>query len=133
MRGNTVSSAISHSFTILSDEQKRKDYDLYGTDDPNGAAGNHGGGMRFRSNPGEEMSPEDLFNFMFGNVAHMRGGPGFRVYSRSFGTRPAHPGADRGTGWWVQFMQMLPVLLLVASQFLSFGSNTQEVRVRRAY
>lgn len=85
-RCSLSSAEVSKAFTCLADPHKRAYYDRTGHEDSSAAAaaqrqqGGMGPGMQFQG----EMSPEDLFNMMFG------GGMG------GFGMGPMHFGGFRG-------------------------------------
>ncbi|KIO24852.1 hypothetical protein M407DRAFT_76444 [Tulasnella calospora MUT 4182] len=78
---------VSTAFTILSDPQKRAVYDSNPNVDPTMRGGGGGGfdPSMFAGRPGgfgnggfqAEMSPEDLFNFIFGGGQGGFGGPAF--------------------------------------------------------
>jgi curved DNA-binding protein CbpA len=129
--------AVGLAYATLSDPQKREIYDRYGEEDPD----NRGGGMRPQGFPrGQEMSPEDIFNMMFGGMP-MRGGmggPGFRVYTTGFGNgfqgfqqfprqgfgRPQQqPREQREAGGWQQLAQLLPLLMFLFLSFMNFGND----------
>lgn len=74
---------VSRAFQVLSDPQKRQDYDKFGGDPDargggegrGGGASPFGGGFPMHSGfAGEEISPEDLFNMFFGGVSPFGGG-----------------------------------------------------------
>lgn len=93
---------------------------------------------------GHDVNPEDIFNMFFGGGMpgmHHNGGNGFHMYTTGFGpgvqfraARPrgrprdaAHRGAGGGGGdpdamdpnaIWSLFLQLVPVLLIVAMSFL---------------
>jgi DnaJ family protein B protein 12 len=81
--------AVGLAYGTLSDSQKRTIYDRYGDEDPDNRGGGMrpggGGGVRFR--PGQEVSPEEIFNMFFGGGGmpngggHMRGPGGMHFYS----------------------------------------------------
>lgn len=139
--------AVGLAYATLSDPQKRTIYDRYGEEDPDNRGGGMrpgggGGGVHFR--PGQEVSPEEIFNMFFGGGMpggmHMRGGPGMHFYTNfggpgmrgaQFRQRQADPHAQarqeqvQGLGSLLQF---LPFLLILALSFLNMsdtGSSTQ--------
>jgi DnaJ homolog subfamily B member 12 len=139
---------IGKAFSILNDPQKRSIYDSSGSD-PDSRGGGGGGGFspgfsNFRhANAGfggDEMSPEEIFNFFFGG-GQMGGMGGMPMGGRGFtfvgpgGVRFQSFGGGRGgglrrnvrrdgdgddvAGGWVRF---LPVIILVLFSLLgSFG------------
>jgi curved DNA-binding protein CbpA len=77
---------ISHAFSVLSDEEKKKNYDRFGHEDGIGMSNdaNHGGFYA------HDIDPFDLFNQMFGgNFAfnHSNSFSGYQVYTTGDGTR----------------------------------------------
>lgn len=75
---------ISHAYQVLSDENKRADYDKYGENVPEAPnfhqynyQGNYPGGTYYRFT--DEISPEDIFNMFFGNMNP--GGFQYRTYT----------------------------------------------------
>ncbi|KYQ96699.1 DnaJ-like protein [Tieghemostelium lacteum] len=85
---------VTQAFSCLSDEKKRKNYDLHGAEDtvPNRSPFQRGGGFYYD----EDISPEDVFENLFGfafgggvpggNVRRRGGvgGQGFQYYSSGF-------------------------------------------------
>lgn len=132
--------AVGLAYATLSDPQKRTIYDRYGDEDPDNRGGGMrpggGGGVHFR--PGQEVSPEEIFNMFFGGGmpggVHMRGGPGMHFYSNfggggmrgpQFGRRPGQQEApqEQAPGL-ANMMQFIPFLLiLVLSFFNNMGSG----------
>jgi len=144
----------------LSDPQKKAIYDRYGDEDPDnrggGAGGmrHHGGGMHFR--PGEEVSPEDIFNMFFGGG--MPGGPGMRGMHRGPGGMHFYtnfgggPGAAFGRAQQQQrrrqqqqqqqddsppglanLIQLLPFLLILIMSFMNMTDYSSPNRSNTAH
>ncbi|KAG1725725.1 hypothetical protein EDB19DRAFT_1754156 [Suillus lakei] len=132
---------VSKAFQVLSDSQKRAIYDQSGSDPESRSGGMSSRGPGFSASPfgGEgEMSPEDLFNMFFGGGGMaMNGGFGGSpfggpVFTASFGQggfrttrmRTNMGGAQaqqqgEGAQGRSLFMQLLPLILLIAFSFLS--------------
>ena len=136
--------AVGLAYATLSDSQKRAIYDRYGEEDPDnrggGGAGmnNPFGGMHMR--PGQEVSPEDIFNMFF----HGAGGPGvhfrtgfgpgvhFRADPMNFhnfqrrGRAPDRPrGQEEQPNPVAILFQFLPIILIMLLSFIKFGDNMQ--------
>ena len=81
----------AEAYSVLSDEQKRQQYDQFGFDGP-GAAGGFGGGNPFGGFGGGGFSMDDIFS-MFGDVfgGHSGFGGDFGGGGR---TRQVHRGSD---------------------------------------
>ena len=96
---------VQSAFEILSDADKRKRYDQYGSDfDPSAAAGGNPG-WRYTSGGGQQAPPFDMndLNDLFGGGAGMEGGGGFADLFKQFnrggaGSRRARrPTPERGS------------------------------------
>lgn len=136
--------AVGLAYATLSDSQKKLIYDRYGEEDPDNRGGGGGGGGGFarrgggvHMRPGQEVSPEEIFNMFFGG-----GMPGAHVYRAGFGPGvhfarggggfAARPRAARrggqadtdpeapGLGILLQF---LPIILIAALSFLKFNDG----------
>jgi len=128
--------AVGLAYATLSDTQKRTIYDRYGEEDPD----NRGGGMRpgggVHMRPGQEVSPEEIFNMFFGGgmPGMHAAGPGFRVYTGGFGGpgmqfgarrargRQREPQEDHAPGLGMLF-QFLPIILIMLVSFLRFNET----------
>ncbi|KAJ2559684.1 Chaperone protein dnaJ [Coemansia sp. RSA 1933] len=129
---------VAHSFTVLSDSDKRAHYDRFGSDRPSVQQQQQTHFHRHqyqRAAYADEISPEDLFNMFFGGGGDMgqfnvRFGPnGGRFAQRATGgggggmrfNRQNHADAegDQQQGLWASCMQILPLVLLVMSFFAS--------------
>ncbi|KAJ2514052.1 Chaperone protein dnaJ [Coemansia sp. RSA 2049] len=135
---------VAHAFTVLSDKDKRANYDRFGSDRPSmGTAQQqqqqhyHYYHQQQRPAYADEISPEDLFNMFFGggNMGHfnVHVGPNGRFAQRARTTvNPAaaaggargqshshNNGEEPAQSVWAACMQILPLVLLVLSFFAS--------------
>uniref|UniRef100_A0A7S2SSK5 J domain-containing protein n=1 Tax=Rhizochromulina marina TaxID=1034831 RepID=A0A7S2SSK5_9STRA len=138
--------AVSMAYTVLSDSEKRRTYDLYGSDDPtNPSSGGGGGGGMHRRYAEQDINPEDIFNMFFGGGMggfHHAQGPGFRVYRSGFPPRRQHPGGQQqqqqrqeaqGSAGLMQLLQLAPIFLfLVTSMFFPSGSYESPFSLQRS-
>ena len=144
--------AVGLAYGTLSDPQKRTIYDRYGEEDPDNRGGGMrpgGGGVHFR--PGQEVSPEEIFNMFFGGGMpggmHMRGGPGMHFYSNfggpgmrgaQFRQRQRDPrgqARDESTGFG-SLLQLLPFLFILIVSFMNMsdsGSSTSSATGENRY
>lgn len=150
--------AVGLAYATLSDPQKKAIYDRYGDEDPDNRGGGSGGmrhrgagGMQFR--PGEEVSPEDIFNMFFGGGmpgggGSMHRGPGGMHFYSNFGggpggfartqqqqqqrrqRGPAQQGQpqDNTPPGLASLMQLLPFLLIMLLSFLNMSDNSSPVK-----
>ncbi|KAG8228794.1 hypothetical protein J437_LFUL006673 [Ladona fulva] len=116
--------AIGNAVATLTDPEKRKQYDLYGSEEDRvqqQSRGHRGAFHEYNYSRGFEsdITAEELFNMFFGG-----GFPSQNVYVRRGGrwqrTGEAHNHA-RGehTGSYSVLLQMLPILLLIAISMMS--------------
>jgi len=127
--------AVSRSFSCLSDPQKRRSYDRYGSEQPGFPSSSGGGGGSrgfYRANT-QEIDPEELFNMFFGGSpvfghthfhrAGGMGGAGFR--SRGPRARAGGGTQDPSAGFNLgAIIQLLPILFLVL--FTLLGNSPSE-------
>mmetsp|Transcript_36208 Transcript_36208/g.46088 ORF Transcript_36208/g.46088 Transcript_36208/m.46088 type:complete len:374 (-) Transcript_36208:260-1381(-) len=110
---------IGQAYGVLSDSEKKANYDRYGDDDGGGM-----GGERYRRYHYEDdISPEDIFNMFFGVPPSRmrRGGSNFHVYrAGGFPRQQGQGGSGGGIG---QFLQMLPLLALMLFSFFSYPTQ----------
>lgn len=122
--------AIGNAFAILSDPEKRKQYDLYGADSPQSSPSSSHRQSQYAYTRGfeSEMTAEDLFNMFFGGgfpsgtVYTSGGGRRTRYYYQSQQQEGGHTQAE-GNNVTVA-LQILPILFfilvtLVSSFFVS--------------
>lgn len=96
---------VQSAFEVLSDAEKRKRYDQFGSDFDSGGAGGPGGnrGWRYTTSSGPQTYPfdvNDLGDLFGGGAAGSEGGGGFadlfKQFNRSRGGRRPQRGAARG-------------------------------------
>ncbi|XP_032716835.1 dnaJ homolog subfamily B member 14 isoform X1 [Lontra canadensis] len=115
---------IGNAYAVLSNPEKRKQYDLTGNEEQ---ACNHQNNGRFNFHRGCEadITPEDLFNIFFGG-----GFPSGSVHSFSNGRagyshqhQHRHSGhereEERGDGGFSVFIQLMPIIVLILVSLLS--------------
>ncbi|KAM7167891.1 dnaJ homolog subfamily B member 14 isoform 1-T1 [Macrochelys suwanniensis] len=115
---------IGNAYAVLSNPEKRKQYDLTGSEEQ---ACNHPGNGRFNFHRGCEadITPEDLFNMFFGGAF-----PSGSVHSFSNGRAGySHPNQhrhsghereeERGDGGFSMFIQLMPIVVLILVSLLS--------------
>ncbi|XP_008824388.1 dnaJ homolog subfamily B member 14 isoform X2 [Nannospalax galili] len=115
---------IGNAYAVLSNPEKRKQYDLTGNEEQ---ACNHQDNGRFNFHRGCEadITPEDLFNIFFGG-----GFPSGSVHSFSNGRaayshqqQHRHSGhereEERGDGGFSVFIQLMPIIVLILVSLLS--------------
>ncbi|XP_026985739.1 dnaJ homolog subfamily B member 12 isoform X1 [Sagmatias obliquidens] len=111
--------AIGTAYAVLSNPEKRKQYDQFGDDKSQAARHGHGHGD-FHRGFEADISPEDLFNMFFGG-----GFPSSNVHVYSNGRMryTYHQRQDRrenqGDGGLGVFVQLMPILILILVSALS--------------
>ncbi|MEE6460594.1 hypothetical protein FKM82_001025 [Ascaphus truei] len=115
---------IGNAYAVLSNPEKRKQYDLTGSEDQ--VQNNHSnGGFDFHRGFEADITPEDLFNMFFGG-----GFPSGSVHSFSNGRaryshhqHQHHSGHDReeerADGGFSTFIQLMPIVVLILVSLLS--------------
>lgn len=114
---------IGNAFAVLSDDTKRKQYDLYGSEEQQIRHRNHSyGRYEYDYTRGfeAEINPEDLFNMFFGSGNIYTTDTQFRRtrYQRHHynnSNRNVHPEAS---GYGV-LLQMMPVIILISLSLMS--------------
>ncbi|OQR83532.1 DnaJ subfamily B protein [Achlya hypogyna] len=100
--------AVGKAFTVLSDEQKRSDYDRYGDNAPSENGGQAPRAYRYQQ---DDISPEEIFNMFFGGGLHPQ-------RHRARQSHNAHNATPRTP--MQQLLQFLPLILVFCLSLLSF-------------
>jgi DnaJ family protein B protein 12 len=148
--------AVGLAYATLSDPQKRTIYDRYGEEDPDNRGGGGmrpgggfggPGGVHFR--PGQEVSPEEIFNMFFGGMGGpgmgggMHRGPGGMHFYTNFGGPGGMGGFPQqrrrraaGAGQAQQqddpapgiatLTQLLPFLIIMILSFMNMGDMNSQ-------
>lgn len=112
---------IGNAYAVLSNADKRRQYDMSGGEEPNSPNHTHGGGFDFHRGFEADITPEDLFNMFFGG-----GFPSSSTHTFSNGRSSYRHHTDghertneRGDGGFSMFIQLLPILVLILVSVLS--------------
>nr|XP_055181693.1 dnaJ homolog subfamily B member 12 isoform X2 [Nyctereutes procyonoides]XP_055181694.1 dnaJ homolog subfamily B member 12 isoform X2 [Nyctereutes procyonoides] len=111
--------AIGTAYAVLSNPEKRKQYDQFGDDKSQAARHGHGHGD-FHRGFEADISPEDLFNMFFGG-----GFPSSNVHVYSNGRmrytyqQRQDRRENQGDGGLGVFVQLMPILILILVSALS--------------
>lgn len=126
--------AIGNAYAVLSDAEKKRQYDLYGDEEPVRSRRSHHHGFYEYDDPSHgfqaDMTAEEIFNMFFGG-----GMPGSSVYVRRGGRwqrQGAGAGSDESHGGhhhhsshydtssnFSAIFQLMPILLLILVSMLS--------------
>merc|ERR1719210_783476 len=124
--------AIGNAYAVLSDAEKKRQYDLYGAEEPVRSRRSHQHGFYEYDDPSHgfqaDMTAEEIFNMFFGG-----GMPGSSVYVRRGGRwqrRGAEQQEEHGghhhhsahydnTSNFSAIFQLMPILLLILVSMLS--------------
>lgn len=111
--------AIGEAYNVLSNAQQRADYD----------AEMQGGGPRRRAaggaRPGQDVSPEDIFNMFFGGAQGVR--QGGRVYVNRGGQRFPQGQQAQPENGLAQLGQLIPLLLLFVLSFFNYPQGENQM------
>ncbi|XP_048364912.1 dnaJ homolog subfamily B member 14 isoform X2 [Sphaerodactylus townsendi] len=114
---------IGNAYAVLSNPEKRKQYELTGSEEPCSHPSN--GRFNFHRGCEADITPEDLFNMFFGGAF-----PTGNVHSFSNGrsgyshqNQHRHSGhereEERGDGGFSMFIQLMPIIVLILVSLLS--------------
>ncbi|KAM4603258.1 dnaJ homolog subfamily B member 14 [Polymixia lowei] len=113
---------IGNAYAVLSNPDKRRQYDLTGGEEPSSPGHAHGGGFDFHRGFEADITPEDLFNMFFGggfpsSSAHTFTN-GRTRYSQQTDQRQERA-EERGDGGFSMFIQLMPIVVLILVSILS--------------
>ncbi|XP_034393780.1 dnaJ homolog subfamily B member 14 [Cyclopterus lumpus] len=117
---------IGNAYAVLSNPDKRRQYDLTGGEEPSSPGHSHGGGggggFDFHRGFEADITPEDLFNMFFGG-----GFPSSSAHTFT-NSRTSHSNQtdnrqerteERGDGGFSMFIQLMPIVVLILVSILS--------------
>ncbi|KAF3687761.1 DnaJ -like protein subfamily B member 14 [Channa argus] len=113
---------IGNAYAVLSNTDKRRQYDLTGGEEPSSPGHSREGGFDFHRGFEADITPEDLFNMFFGggfpsSSAHTFTN-GRTSYSRQTDYRQERT-EERGDGGFSMFVQLMPIVVLILVSILS--------------
>ncbi|KAG9344095.1 hypothetical protein JZ751_012575 [Albula glossodonta] len=114
---------IGNAYAVLSNPEKRKQYDLTGGESP--ASSGHGhGGFDFHTSFEADITPEDLFNMFFGggfpsSSTHSFTNGRARYNQQNHTQTRQERGEERGDGGFSMFIQLMPIAVLILVSILS--------------
>ncbi|KAF7660426.1 hypothetical protein LDENG_00281970 [Lucifuga dentata] len=113
---------IGNAYAVLSNPDKRRQYDVTGGEEPSSPGHSHTGGFDFHRGFEADITPEDLFNMFFGggfpsSSAHTFSN-GRTSYSHQTDYRHERT-EERGDGGFSMFIQLMPIVVLILVSILS--------------
>ncbi|KAG7485766.1 hypothetical protein JOB18_017885 [Solea senegalensis] len=110
---------IGNAYAVLSNPDKRRQYDLTGGEEPSNLGHSHHGGFDFHRGFEADITPEDLFNMFFGGGFPSSSAQNGRTsYSHHTDYRQERT-EERGDGGFSMFIQLMPIVLLILVSVLS--------------
>ncbi|XP_061107424.1 dnaJ homolog subfamily B member 14-like isoform X1 [Conger conger] len=113
---------IGNAYAVLSNPEKRRQYDLTGGEEP--ASQGHGhGGYDYHQGFEPDITPEDLFNMFFGggfpsSSAHTYTN-GRARFSQQHPSQTRRERREERDGGFSMFIQLMPILVLIVVSILS--------------
>ncbi|KAK0133187.1 DnaJ subfamily B member 14 [Merluccius polli] len=112
---------IGNAYAVLSNPDKRRQYDVTGGEEPSSPGHAQAGGFDFHRGFEGDITPEDLFNMFFGG-----GFPSSNTHTFTNGrarysqqTDQRHEREERGDGGFSTVIQLMPILVLILVPILS--------------
>ncbi|XP_017320431.1 dnaJ homolog subfamily B member 14 [Ictalurus punctatus] len=111
---------IGNAYAVLSNAEKRRQYDVSGGEEPSSPGQGGHGGFDFHRGFEADITPEDLFNMFFGG-----GFPSSSTFANSrdrYTQQTEHvrrEREERGDGGFSMFIQLMPIVVLILVSILS--------------
>ncbi|KAJ8383015.1 hypothetical protein SKAU_G00037930 [Synaphobranchus kaupii] len=113
---------IGNAYAVLSNPEKRKQYDLTGGEEPVSPGHGHGG-FDYHRGFEADITPEDLFNMFFGggfpSSAANTYTNGRARYSQQQPSQGRRERREERDGGFSMFIQLMPILVLILVSILS--------------
>ncbi|KAG7459023.1 hypothetical protein MATL_G00226800 [Megalops atlanticus] len=112
---------IGNAYAVLSNPEKRKQYDLTGGEDMP-SSGHGQGGFDFHRGFEADITPEDLFNMFFGGSFPSTNAHAFTNGRARYSQQPNQTrerAEERGDGGFSMFIQLMPIVVLILVSILS--------------
>ncbi|XP_030643881.1 dnaJ homolog subfamily B member 14 [Chanos chanos] len=113
---------IGNAYAVLSNPDKRRQYDVTGGEEPSSPGHSHGG-FDFHRGFEADITPEDLFNMFFGGGFPSSSTHTFTNgrarYSQQTDYARRERAEERGDGGFSMFIQLMPILVLILVSLLS--------------
>lgn len=113
---------IGNAYAVLSNPDKRRQYDEYGGNEPSSPSHSSHGNFDFHRGFEADITPEDLFNMFFGGVFPSQSTHTFTNgrahYSRQT-EQTRERAEERGDGGFSMFIQLMPIVVLILVSVLS--------------
>ncbi|XP_028832950.1 dnaJ homolog subfamily B member 14 [Denticeps clupeoides] len=111
---------IGNAYAVLSNPDKRRQYDVTGGEEPSSPGHGHGN-FDFHRGFEADITPEDLFNMFFGG-GFPSSSPHTFTNGRARYSQQDQTGRDReerGDGGFSMFIQLMPIVILILVSILS--------------
>ncbi|XP_049337662.1 dnaJ homolog subfamily B member 14 [Astyanax mexicanus] len=113
---------IGNAYAVLSNTDKRRQYDLTGGEEPSSPGHSPHGGFDFHRGFEADITPEDLFNMFFGggfpsSTTHTFTNSRTRYTQQTEHARRERE--ERGDGGFSMFIQLMPIVVLILVSVLS--------------
>ncbi|KAL7405314.1 hypothetical protein ABVT39_027138 [Epinephelus coioides] len=113
---------IGNAYAVLSNPDKRRQYDLSGEEPSSPGHSHGGGGFDFQRGFEADITPEDLFNMFFGGGFPSSSPHTFTNSRTSYSQQTDYRQErteERGDGGFSMFIQLMPIVVLILVSILS--------------